>query len=122
MKKFFIILLGVFILYGCQNEIDPEIKSRMGKIGIKIDSLISENTKLKAKLNNKTKPYKIWDSFDVGLPQGRIIRKDYAHLDDDVKDLSDNYVSIKQPNGLSIIKRDIDVDTFLNLLVGDSIQ
>jgi len=128
MKKL-IILLSIITLYSCEirttdmnGNTDQDYKEVIDLLRKENISLKEKNLKLEKELKDKKISYKIWDSYDVSLPQGRILQKDYSHLKDGGSDLTDNYVSIKQTNGLSIIKRDIDVDTYLNLSVGDSIQ
>ena len=133
MKKLIIILLSITLFYSCKVKIED--KQDIEKVETQ-DTLQQINTILRKEVENLKEQikilerhtdlsqtnYKIFDSYDVELPGGRVVKLDHSHLEDGKSDLSDNYVSIRQENGLTIIKRDIDIDTYLNLSVGDSIQ
>lgn len=68
-------------------------------------------------------PEKFWSSQETKLPKGIVMRFDYAHGGKNKRDNQrDNYVTIKQPNGQLIIMRDVEIDLFLNIEVGDTIK
>ena len=68
---------------------------------------------------------RVWSAQENKVPVGVVIRSDCAHNSQnttDVLDIKDNYVTIKQPNGMLTIARDVDEDLFLNLENGDLIR
>lgn len=67
---------------------------------------------------------RFWLGNEVKLPKGLVVKMDHAHAkngetDDD---LTNNYVTIKTESGNLTIIRDVDVDTYLNVYVGDLIK
>lgn len=109
------ILLGVLsllliLVISCKKHEDPEL--------VEINpSSLSETTPTITKS-------RVWSSENIKLPKGVVVKSDCANCgsSNGTKDLTDNYVTIKDETGHLIIVRDIDVDTYLNLHDGDSIK
>lgn len=65
----------------------------------------------------------IWSAADLKLPKGKVVMMDYAHgKNGGNDDQYNNYVVIRDADSIMVIKRDIDVDTYLALSVGDLIR
>jgi len=75
-------------------------------------------------LNNVATKYpkQIWNSSDVGLPEGIVTHTDCASRGTERQDVNDNYVTVRKPDGTSVIISDIEEDVWLNMTVGDSIK
>ena len=69
-----------------------------------------------------SKPKRLWDGKNIKLPSGRVISMDYEHLPKNGRNFKDNYVVIKNADSLLTIYRDIDMDTYLALQIGDLIK
>lgn len=80
-----------------------------------------QNEKLNTLQNEKNEP-QIWSASETGLVKGIVIRTDCANRGEENMNLMDNYITIKQPNGISTILRDVDEDVYLNIKVGDVIE
>jgi len=130
MKKFITLLMVVTLIYSCTPVEDStnfdNLNEKITKLETIKKSLTEENENLKEKLKDcvkTTTTMKIWDGYEMDIPSGIVIKMDYAHGNDTTaSDMSNNYISIRQPNGICNIKRDVDVDIYLNLSIGDSVQ
>ena len=67
-------------------------------------------------------PKRLWDGKNIKLPSGKVISMDYSKSKKTGVDFSDNYVVIKNGDSLLTIYRDIDMDTYLALQIGDLIK
>jgi len=64
-----------------------------------------------------------WSSEETKLPRGIVKVTDHAHGSNGKSDnKSDNYVTIKGTDGQLTIVRDVEIDLYLNLQVGDTIK
>lgn len=109
MKKI-LLSLSLILVISCNKQSNDTIEE------INISEEVVSNS------NNRV--VRIWSSEDLKLPKGLVIKLDCANCgsSNGNKDLSDNYVTIKNQSGRLIIIRDIDIDTYLNLHEGDSIN
>lgn len=65
---------------------------------------------------------KHWSSQETKLPIGIVYRMDFAGSGTKKQTQSDNYITVKTTSGSLVITRDIDVDLYLNIDVGDTIR
>ena len=68
------------------------------------------------------KGIKIYSANSIGLTSGRVMDMDCKNMGKSDQDLTDNYVTIRNSEGVCEIFRDIDADVFLNLQPGDSLR
>lgn len=118
MKK--VILLLAILAIGCKpKETQPEIINGV-TIEEAIDpaSLDSASNMIDSVILKKPR---IWDSKSLKIGVGRVTSMDCAGANTENVNQIDNYVVIKN-KGLHKVYRDVDVDTYLVLKVGDSIK
>ncbi len=74
--------------------------------------------------STKYKDIRIWSSDETKLPQGTVYAMDCANCqsEDEKAINSDNYVTVKRPNNILTVVKDVDEDLYLNLRIGDLIQ
>ena len=108
MKNIFYFMI-IFLFISCEKQIRNEVF---------IEPSVEINTV------SSTPKVNVWDATDVKLPKGRVIKMDFAHGkgENPENDHENNYVTIRLPNNKLQIIRDIDVDTYLNLNIGDIIE
>lgn len=108
------------------NQTDPVVVSQpysdcdCDSMQSKIDELMGRIKTLKGQVPNPSP--KTWDGDELGLPEGIVQHTDCAGRTTANKNSADNYITIKKPDGVSTIVRDVDEDTYLNLKKGDIIQ
>ena len=122
MKKVLLLsMIALLSLVSCKrqeqikNDTDDEYD-----IIITCDSIQDEDEPT----NIDTTDVRIWSSNEIKLPKGTVYDLDCAgcQTEDEKPNVKDNYVTIKRPNNILTIVRDIDEDLLLNLHVGDLIQ
>lgn len=72
--------------------------------------------------SDEPKEYRYWSSQDTGLPMGTVVKMDCADCQTDSPKISDNYVTIKGPDGVLCVTSDINEDVYLNLEIGDIVK
>lgn len=74
--------------------------------------------------STKTTEVRIWSADETNLPQGTVYAMDCANCqsEDEKAITSDNYVTVKRPNNILTVVKDVDEDLYLNLHIGDLIQ
>ena len=117
----FVLTILVVISFGiyCNSEKKDEIKRF--NTNIEIDTTSYSTVKLNNSdfVMSKTKH---WSSKEIKLPIGIIYALDCANSNTKKSNQADNYVTVKRLDGSLSITRDIDVDLYLNLHVGDTIK
>lgn len=127
MIRLSILLSIILLLNGCGLTAEEKANIKKHKADsiatANIDMSFIENDTLTTNLIDTLKNN--WSSNETGLPIGVVIKMDYGHdpSGDATKDLlNDNYVMIRKSDGLNTIVRDVDVDLYLNLSIGDKIH
>jgi len=135
MRKILIILIATLFI-GCADATDNIDKANTSQVitnniieGVtgEYQPVIEEPIAVEAEAPVKKKRVpNVWLGSDHGLPPGTVVRRDCANCNTQnpkaVKDLRDNYITILRADGIRTITRDIDVDSYLNIRIGDIIK
>lgn len=118
MKK--VLLLSMIALVSCkkQENIQDTTNNQVYETydAVQVDEDDDDST--------KTTEVRIWSADETKLPQGIVYAMDCANCqsEDEKKITSDNYVTVKRPNNILTVVKDVDEDLYLNLRIGDLIQ
>lgn len=123
----FVLTFLVVISFGIYCNREKKDKIKRFNTEIEIDTTYSEikndlnNTKISDSVFSVSKS-KYWSSKEIKLPIGIIYALDCANSNTKEASQDDNYVTVKRLDGSLSVTRDIDVDLYLNLHVGDTIK
>lgn len=118
MKELFFISLVLVLVVSCKPEGYDDLKAET----YQADSVYTAERVIITDEIKPTIPKRLWDGKNIKLPSGRVISMDFQHLPKNGKNYHDNYVVIKNADSLLTIYRDIDIDTYLALQIGDLIK
>ena len=109
MKKLLILLVACFLL-SCSKKQEPK--------PVVVDSIAVE----KPAPSPEQPKVNVWSSSSTGLPVGVVLASDCTNSGRENADIKDNYITIRKPDGVNEIVKDVDEDVFLNVRIGDIIQ
>lgn len=115
------------LVFSCESNHKDEVKHIDMTIEVDTTQYPAEQVVLETDIDSTKlviSKSKYWSSKETGLPVGIVYMMDYAGSaeDEGAGNQSDNYVTIKSPDGRLKVISDIDVDLYLSLQKGDTIK